>query len=880
MKNIYVILFLMISIRIIAQTNQVVELKSYYVSPGGNDSNSGITESTPFKSLQKAANLTMPGDTVFMMSGTFLFQGTNLTIKRSGNADAWITYKALKGHHPKIKESGKVWQTVLIEANYIVFEGVELEGDMQNPNLTLETAQAYSEEVIALLKTGVKIDYNKYAEYNTNGIVLGGNNSTGNHDFIIRNCNIHDFPASGIGSARSERITVEDNVIYNVNHYTMWPSSAISLYHLSNLVPDGGYKNIIRRNICYNSKALAKWISTGALSDGNGIIIDDSRNEQDGALNKNPYTGRTLIENNVCFDNGGSGIHAYNSDHVDIINNTTYNNGLVVDYAEIFQAAASDGVVMNNIMYSKNNGKVNSASDLKNVVYDYNIYFNGYAEVKGEHDKFADPMFINISVDPKLANFGLQQGSLAIDYGTSVFSSPAIAPLTDISGQTRPLGNGIDAGAYESPFSATTNECFVAAPASGESFKAGDSITISALVNGLNGSTSKVEFYQGSTKLGESADYPYSFIWENVSAGSYTIIARAYENGSVSAVSEGISVRVSSKESVQKIRNGELDDKESGWSLITMNGAAGNFTVDGGSALSGTNSALINITTKGTNNWEAQFRQLVSLVKGRKYTLSFTAKAAENKTIGIAIQKNGSPYTTFFQKTVNLTTVAQNFGPFNYTSFVTDPDCSLEFLLALNVGQISIDNISLTEIDDTTKPECKITSPAMSANFDKPSEIEIAASATATGTTVSKVDFYANNLLLGTDRSKPFNVKWSGFKNGDYLLTAVVTDAIGNITSSQAINISISNITGMIENRKSPFSIFPNPVTDFFWVRYTDENAVKRISVYDLQGRMVIDISGAIKISAPISINSLKQGAYLVKIQSETSASVQKLIVN
>lgn len=849
----------------------------YYVSPTGDDSNEGISESKPFKSIQKAADLTLPGDTVFIMNGTFQFAGSELNIKRSGNAGAWITYKALKGNKPKIKITGKVWKTIEIAADYITIEGIEIEGDVQNPSLTLEKAQACEDEAQAIIAAGGTPDYNKYAEYNTVGIVIGGNTTDGNHHIIIRRCKVHDLPAPGIGSARAECITVEDNIVYNTNKYTMWPSSGISLYHLSNLVPDGGYKNFVRRNICYNNKALVKWITIGALSDGNGIIIDDSRNEQPGAISSS-YTGRTLVENNVCFDNGGSGIHAYLSDHVDIINNTAYNNGLVVGYAEIFQSDASDGVVMNNIMYAKNNGKVNSNYSTKNVVYDYNIYFNGSADVKGTHDKFADPMFMNASVDVSVANFQLKEGSLAIDYGTSVFTAPAAAPAIDVLGIVRPRGNGIDAGAYESAFTALPNECFVVAPTSGESFKAGTTITISAFAKVSSGSISKVEFYQGSAKLGESSVYPYSFIWNNVPAGNYTITARAYDSKNVPTVSEGIPVRVSSLESVQKIVNGEFDDKDNGWSLIAMNGAAGNLTVDAGSALSGTNSALINITTKGANNWETQFRQSVSLIKGRKYTLTFTAKAAENKAIGISIQKNGSPYTTFFQKTVNLTTAAQNFGPFTYTSTVTDPDCSLEFLLALNLGKVWIDNVVLTEIDETTKPVCSITAPAMSAGFDNPAEVTIAASAAAAGTTVSKVDFYANGELLGTDKTKPYTFSWTGFKNGDYLLTAVSTDANGNIASSAVTDISISNITGIGKMEINPIQIYPNPATDYFRVQCLVDETIQNVAVYNLQGRLLIEKPVSGQNSPEINISLLSAGLYLVEVKTVNKIHSFKLV--
>ena len=81
---------------------------NYYVSPTGNDANDGKSTSTPFQTLQKAANMTAPGDTVYLMDGTYSYSGGGrmATITKSGafntltNQPAYITYKAVPGAHP------------------------------------------------------------------------------------------------------------------------------------------------------------------------------------------------------------------------------------------------------------------------------------------------------------------------------------------------------------------------------------------------------------------------------------------------------------------------------------------------------------------------------------------------------------------------------------------------------------------------------------------------------------------------------------------------------------------------------------------------------------------------------------------------------------
>src|SRR5258705_11463224 len=84
----------------------------YYVSAGGSDSNNGTSLDAPFLTIQKAARLTNPGDTVFVTNGTY----GPLSITRSGSASGgYVTYQAYPGHHPTINKSSNTWSAVALK---------------------------------------------------------------------------------------------------------------------------------------------------------------------------------------------------------------------------------------------------------------------------------------------------------------------------------------------------------------------------------------------------------------------------------------------------------------------------------------------------------------------------------------------------------------------------------------------------------------------------------------------------------------------------------------------------------------------------------------------------------------------------------------------
>ncbi|HRS20089.1 MAG TPA: Ig-like domain-containing protein, partial [Bacteroidales bacterium] len=86
--------------------------------------------------------------------------------------------------------------------------------------------------------------------------------------------------------------------------------------------------------------------------------------------------------------------------------------------------------------------------------------------------------------------------------------------------------------------------CSISSPASSTSYSAPATITIQAIATDSDGTIAKVEFYQGSTKLGEDTSSPYSYTWSNVAAGSYSITAKATDNLGAVTTSSAVTVTV------------------------------------------------------------------------------------------------------------------------------------------------------------------------------------------------------------------------------------------------------------------------------------------------------------------------------------------------
>ena len=463
----------------------------YVSQPLGSDSNSG-SESSPFKTINKAISESDPGTTILVMDGLYQnnnygsgLNGTSLNnspvvnFNQSGTNGLPIILKNLNGHSPKIQFDGAGGIRLPNGANNIIIEGFEIEG----PSASITYEQAIADREYKIL---VAEDDNDNTSYNHTYFSGKGIWGYGPHNnIIIRNNVVYNTPGSGIRFNDSDYITIENNTVYNTTWWTSSASSAVVYAESISAEGDNGseVKMIMRGNIVYNNWNRIPFYVT-QLPDNNGNVGGNyGTASQDYILDgqglyvtrSDPeYAGTFLFENNICVNNGKNGINFDHSDAASAIyrNNTLYFNGVhniiqMQEHGELLHVGnnkvagiKANGVlnatIVNNIIVTRDDEY--SALALNDItgtrVAVNNIFQNGtYAWPATPENNLinVDPLFVSVpttvngSIDITTTDFSLTSDSPAINAGNSNHT-----PLTDILGNPRPsIPNSISSSSFE-----------------------------------------------------------------------------------------------------------------------------------------------------------------------------------------------------------------------------------------------------------------------------------------------------------------------------------------------------------------------------------------------------------------------------------------------
>ncbi|MCL2182861.1 MAG: glycosyl hydrolase family 8 [Chitinispirillia bacterium] len=199
-----------------------------------------------------------------------------------------------------------------------------------------------------------------------------------------------------------------------------------------------------------------------------------------------------------------------------------------------------------------------------------------------------------------------------------------------------------------------------------------------------------------------------------------------------------ITAKFSLSSGVNFVKNGDFskgNDKMDDWVLNKWGNSQATATA------AGNGSVTINISTL-PNNQTITDLQLVQatlpLLKGNKYVISFEASAASNRTMLVMAQLGNTPWTTYFEETVELTAAKQEFS-FEFEMKEAD---NLTARLGFNIGNanpsVTIGNVSVVFAQSTSGVRQAAAQPVkktgMTVSASSRSAVNVSFNARNTGT--------------------------------------------------------------------------------------------------------------------------------------------------
>jgi len=192
------------------------EANTYYVALNGDDTNPGTKTGFPFRTIQKAASIVQPGDTILVRAGVY---PEPVILRFSGREGKPITLKNYPGERPVIQpgEPGKKppGHGVLLQAQegyqkpigWITIEGLEIRYGWDGVKL-------YNAHDIAIRKCHIHDNYNQGILGNGNRVLIDGNIIAGNgtNENAAKNL-MHGIYSTGTA------FTITNNIIHSNTAY-------------------------------------------------------------------------------------------------------------------------------------------------------------------------------------------------------------------------------------------------------------------------------------------------------------------------------------------------------------------------------------------------------------------------------------------------------------------------------------------------------------------------------------------------------------------------------------------------------------------------------------------------------------------------------------
>ncbi|MBI5387486.1 MAG: lamin tail domain-containing protein [Verrucomicrobia bacterium] len=342
----------------------------------------------------------------------------------------------------------------------------------------------------------------------------------------------------------------------------------------------------------------------------------------------------------------------------------------------------------------------------------------------------------------------------------------------------------------------------------------GTNVLITATAADADGSISNVQFFAGTTFLGEDATSPYSINWTNYALGAVALRAVATDNQGGLGTSAPVNITfVTGGEPSTLVAPGAVwrflddgSDQGTAWRTLAFDDSAwpsgpGQLGFSSGPA---ENDEATFLNRYGTNGQQAItyfFRRRFNVNNPAAYrSLTLQLKRDDGAVVylnGVEIVRELMPSGTVFYYTLasNAQDDGVNFWPFSVTPALLVAGANV---LAVEVHQssttssdISFD-LSLSGVTTNARPAIALTTPADGALFGAPADILLAATATDGDGTIANVTFYADRTnQLARLTNAPYSFTWQNVPIGTYALSAVAADNEGARATSQVATVFV-----------------------------------------------------------------------------------------
>ncbi len=414
---------------------------TYYVATSGNDANTGSI-SNPWKTIQKAANTVIAGDSVFVKAGTY---NERIIIQNSGTDSNNIVFSNYQNDVVIIDGNNISWWDWdgllnVTDKSYVTINGFQIKNSYYG-GIWVENSKHIiisNNYTFNTVSCGIGVWGSSNILVEKNEVELACNNGeqecisvANSHHCEVLNNHIHDNgPGTNGGEgidikAGSHDILVKKNIVHDLN-------DRLGIY--SDAWDKHTYNIDIIANIVYHCQS-----SGFAVASERGGLIENV-NYLNNISYENKWAGMELGGwTNIAYS-GPTPIR-----HIKYINNTCFHNGSIDNGwghgIVISNSYAKDVLIRNNIC-SQNSAQIAIENIDSGLVIDHNLIYginNTPNSIYGSDSIVGDPMFWDISS----FDFHLHYGSPAIDNGTL-----RNAPTVDFDNFESNYNDSADIGAY------------------------------------------------------------------------------------------------------------------------------------------------------------------------------------------------------------------------------------------------------------------------------------------------------------------------------------------------------------------------------------------------------------------------------------------------